>query len=167
MPMYDQPQLEIRLVDKANPTDIETLVAMIDAYAQDVMGGAEPLDERVRAELPERFAEHPATLGWLAWLEGEPVGAVAGLLLFGTFAARSRVNIHDLSVVPGHRDQGIGRKLLAAVEDYARTNDCHALTLEVRADNARGRHLYWSFGFRGPTEWSPPESMAYWKKELV
>ncbi|MCO6046783.1 GNAT family N-acetyltransferase [Aeoliella sp. ICT_H6.2] len=165
--MNAHPTLEIRLVDKENPADIEVLVAMIDAYAQDVMGGAEPLDERVRAELPQRFSLHPATLGWLAWLGDEPVGAVAGVLMFGTFAARSRVNIHDLSVVAGHRDQGIGRKLLAAVEDYARRNDCHALTLEVRADNDRGRHLYWSFGFRGPTEWSPPESMAFWKKELA
>ncbi|WP_425397025.1 N-acetyltransferase family protein [Aeoliella sp.] len=165
--MNEQQPLEIRLVDKADPADVAVLVDMIDAYAKDAMGGAEPLDGKVREVLPDRFAEHPATLGWIAWLGDQPVGAAAGLLLFGTFAARSRVNIHDLSVVAGHRDKGIGRKLLAAVEDYARENDCHALTLEVRADNARGRHLYWSFGFRGPTEWSPPESMAFWKKELA
>jgi len=38
---------------------------------------------------------------------------------FSTFAAAPLINVHDLAVVPGFRGQGIGRRLLEAVEMYA------------------------------------------------
>ena len=156
----------ISQVDFANPRDVQAVVDLVDAYAQHEMGGGEPLAPEVRQQLAQRYAAHPGALAWLAWSEGEPAGVATCLWAFGTFAGRPRVNILDLSVGEGHRNQGIGRKLLTAVEAYARAQGCHALTLEVRADNARGRHLYTSFGFEGPTDWSPPETMAFFKKVL-
>ncbi|QDU54664.1 GNAT family N-acetyltransferase [Aeoliella mucimassa] len=159
-------EITIRQVDLANPKEVEALVAMIDAYAQHEMGGGRPLPTEVREVLGERFAAHPASLAWIAWLDDQPVGGLVAFWCFSTFSARSRINIHDISVVDGHRNQGIGRKLIEAVEDYARRTDCCSITLEVRGDNLRGRHLYQKCGFQGPTDWSPPESMVFWKKSL-
>lgn len=158
--------VRVAQVDFSNPRDVQAVVDMVDAYAQHEMGGGEALPEAIRQQMAERYPAHPAALAWLAWIDDEPVGVATCLWVFGTFAARPRINIHDLAVTGGHRDQGIGRKLLEAVEQYAREHNCHALTLEVRGDNARGRHLYTSFGFEGPDEWSPPEQMAFFKKPL-
>ena len=160
------PEIAIRQVDLTSPSEVEALVQLIDAYACHPMGGGEPLPAEVRAVVGQRYATHPAALAWIAWDGEKPVGGVVGLLCFATFQAKSRINIHDLSVIDGYRDQGIGWQMLQAVEDYARATDCCALTLEVRADNERGRHLYSKFGFKGATEWSPPETMAFWKKVL-
>jgi len=55
--------------------------------------------------------------------------------------------VHDLAVLPTARGQGIGRALLAAVEERARERGCGKLTLEVLDDNHRARTLYASFGF--------------------
>ena len=159
-------EVEIQQVDFNVPDDVEAVVAMIDAYARDPMGKGAPLDAKVRAALPAGLAEHPAALGWVARLAGEPVGVAAAFWAYSTFTARPRINIHDLSVVPGHRGLGIGWRLLAAVEDYARAKNCCALTLEVRCDNRPARHLYQKFGFVGPTEWDPPEMLAFWTKTL-
>lgn len=155
----------IHPVDFTNSAHAQALIDLLDAYARDPMGTNAPLPEAVRDQLSERMSEFGA-MAWIAWLDGVPVGLLTALWNYSTFAARPRINIHDISVVPGHRDQGIGWRLLEAVEAFARDSDCCALTLEVRGDNARGRHLYAKFGFTGPTDWSPAESMAFWKKEL-
>lgn len=139
---------------------------MIDAYARDPLGDGAPLGPQVRAELPARLAQHPAALGWVARLANEPVGVLTALWAFSTFAARPRINIHDVAVLAGHRGIGIGHQLLEAVEGYARGTDCCALTLEVRGDNRAAKHLYSKLGFVGPADWAPPETMAFWKKTL-
>jgi ribosomal protein S18 acetylase RimI-like enzyme len=160
------PEITVRQVDFRQPADVAALVAMVDAYACDEMGSGDTLGPDICNQMALGLAQHPGALGWVAWLDDTPVGGVTAFWMYGTFAARPRINIHDLSVVEGYRDQGIGRRLLEAVEAHARATGCHAITLEVRYDNSRGRHLYWSQGFRGPTEWSPPETMAFWKKTL-
>lgn len=157
---------EVRQVDFTNPADVNAMVAMIDAYARDPMGGGTPLAPAVQAKLASKLAGDAGALGWLAMVDERPAGVVTALWNFSTFAARSRINIHDVGVLPGQRGRGIGRKLLAAVEEFALQNDCCALTLEVRADNHSAKHLYRKFGFVGPTEWSPPETMAFWIKTL-
>jgi len=83
----------------------------------------------------------------LAVSEGRPVGVAVCFLGFSTFQARPLLNIHDLAVLPEWRGKGIGRALLAHVEDRARRRGCCKLTLEVLDDNARARGLYESLGF--------------------
>ncbi len=158
--------ISIRQADFANPADVDAYTHMLDAYACDPIGNNRPLDARVRKELGPRLAEHPGALAWLAWLEEQPVGVLTAFLSFSTFAAQPRINIHDVAVLPGQRGLGIGRKLIEAVEHHARSTGCCALTLEVRYDNPAARHLYTKLGFTGPTDWHPPETMAFWKKTL-
>ena len=57
------------------------------------------------------------------------------------------LNVHDLAVVPEWRGRGIGRSLLSAAEDRARSRGCCKLTLEVQDGNSRARALYETFGF--------------------
>lgn len=160
------PDAEVRQVDFSQASDVEAVTAMVDAYSRDTMGSDAPLPDDVRHQLGPAYAAHRAALAWLAWVDDEPVGVATALWAFSTFAAKPRINIHDLSVLPTYRGAGLGWRLLTAVEEYARSHDCCALTLEVRADNDAARHLYRKFGFTGANHWTPPDALAFWKKTL-
>ena len=80
---------------------------------------------------------------------------------FSSFRGKPLINIHDVAVSPAARGQGIGRKLLAAVETEARSLGCGKVTLEVRSDNARAMGLYRSVGFV-PSE---PETF-FWSQKV-
>ena len=56
-------------------------------------------------------------------------------------------DVLTLSVAQAHRRKGIGRELLRRLIDWARTNKCEAMMLEVRVGNEEALPLYTSFGF--------------------
>lgn len=66
---------------------------------------------------------------------------------FSTFAARPLVNISDYFVSPAHRGMGIGRQLLARIEEHARGIGCCRVTLEVQENNHRAKTVYAAAGF--------------------
>ena len=140
--------LDIVEADLSRPDHQEAVVAMIDAYASDPMGNGKRLTEDVRAALVPGLRKVPTSLVFLAYLGGNPVGIAACFHGFSTFAARPLINIHDLAVLPGHRGHGVGRRLLEAVEQKARSLGCCKVTLEVAENNRRARRIYEAAGFR-------------------
>ena len=56
--------------------------------------------------------------------------------------------ILNLAVAPSHRRQGLGKKLLQALEDYAKENQAERTLLEVREGNTPARTLYEAWGFK-------------------
>ena len=138
--------LEILEADLSRSDHQDAVVGMIDAYASDPMGNGKRLTEDVRASLVPGLRKVPTTLIFLAWLDGAPVGIAACFHGFSTFAAKPLINIHDLSVLPGHRGHGIGRRLLEAVEQKARSLGCCKVTLEVAENNRRARRIYEAAG---------------------
>jgi ribosomal protein S18 acetylase RimI-like enzyme len=126
------------------------VVALIDAYARDPMGGGSGLAADVRArlggDLRERVARGAAVV-LLAEQRGEPVGVAICFLGYSTFRARPLLNLHDLAVLPAARGAGVGRALLEAVGAHARALGCCKVTLEVREDNEVARRLYARAGF--------------------
>ena len=119
------------------------IVAILDSYAD------KPLAPAVRQNLASRLQQHPTTEILLATnAEHLPVGAAICFLGFSTFSARPLLNLHDLAVLPDYRGQGIGQRLLAAVEERARELDCCKVTLEVRESNPRAKALYRRCGYK-------------------
>ena len=53
-----------------------------------------------------------------------------------------------MAVAPSHRRQGLGKKLLQALEDYAKENQAERTLLEVREGNTPARTLYEAWGFK-------------------
>jgi ribosomal protein S18 acetylase RimI-like enzyme len=135
--------------DLGNPQHQEAVVCLVNAYARDPIGMGRDLPDDVRAALIPGLRRHPTTLILLAISGGQPVGIAVCFTGFSTFAARPLINIHDLAVLPGQRNRGVGRRLLEGVEAKARSLGCCKVTLEVRRDNANAKHLYQSFGFTG------------------
>ncbi|MGL1833690.1 N-acetyltransferase family protein [Rhodocyclaceae bacterium SMB388] len=128
-----QPRIEqVRLHDEAHAA---ALLALLDDYARDVMGGGKPLSEDTRRHLIERLAERADYVGFVAFVGDEAAGLINCFEGFSTFAARPLLNVHDIAVRGKHRGRGIGTALLAAAEQVARERNCCKMTLEVLSNN--------------------------------
>lgn len=146
--------MSIRVIeaDLENRLHADAILAILDSYSRDPIGANQPLAAEVTARLIGALRQHPTTLVFLAEDDDGAAGIAICFRGFSTFKAKPLINVHDLAVLPERRGQGIGRKLLAAVEARARELGCGKITLEVRADNHRARGLYDSFGFGAGSE---------------
>lgn len=143
----NEPTVEIHSADLASGRDAADLIAVLDSYAADPMGAGKPLPAATKAELVSALRSFPGASVLLARMGTEPVGVAVCFTGFSTFRARALTNVHDLAVLPGWRGRGIGRRLLAAVEDLARARGHCKITLEVREDNPAAMALYRRLGF--------------------
>lgn len=165
--MIDTAALTIGLADYADPRDAAEVVALLDAYARDPMGGGEPLPEGVKARLTGDLAANPHAFSLIARLDDAPVGLANCFMGYSTFAAAPLVNIHDFAVISGHRGAGIGRALLAAVEAEALKRGAIKITLEVLSGNHPARRLYAANGY-GDYQLDPAAGQAlFWQKRLT
>ncbi len=152
--------------DFTQPAHATALTMLMNAYALDPMGGAEAIDPKVLAALPAQLAQRDDTFSILAYADGEPVGLANCMIGFSTFAGRELVNVHDLVVLDSHRYQGLGKALLAEVEQHALAIDACKVTLEVLQNNAPARKAYADVGFV-PYELAPGAGVAeFWQKKL-
>ncbi|QDU87059.1 putative acetyltransferase [Pirellulimonas nuda] len=139
--------MNVITADLANDSHAWAVLSLTDAYARDPMGNGRPLAGDVCERLGPALREHPTTVVLLAYDGDTPVGIATCFLGFSTFAARPLLNVHDLSVLPSHRGQGVGRMLLDAVADKARGLGCCKVTLEVLEANP-ARRIYEAAGFQ-------------------
>lgn len=146
--------------DYDNPRQAGHVLELTNIYSQDPMGQNAPLSDYSKEHLIEELKTLPTAFSLIAYLDDEPVGLANCIISFSTFYAKKLINIHDLMVKPDARGNGIGRKLLEAVEEKARDQNYCKITLEVRCDN-RARNLYERFGFH-------PDDVPldFWIKEL-
>ena len=141
--------LNILQADYANPTHAAAIVAVLETYACDPMGGGKPLRGYTKANLVTELAARPSIFSVLAFVGSEATGLVNCIEGFSTFACRPLVNIHDVAVIPTYRGLGIATQMLAHVEQIARTRGACKLTLEVLEGNQPAAMLYAASGFDG------------------
>jgi GNAT superfamily N-acetyltransferase len=139
--------LQVQRVDYLNAHDAQALVFLLDAYAQDPMGGGEALQAEAAARLCADLSRIPSAASFIAWLDDKPIGLINCFEGYSTFKARPLLNVHDIAVLEGHRGQGVGHALLQAAESHARSRGCCKLTLEVLSGNAPAMQSYKRFGF--------------------
>lgn len=151
--------------DFDNQDHREAIPALINAYAQDPMGGGGELGKEVLERMVPGLATHPTTVVFLAYDGDRPIGIANCFVGFSTFAARPLINVHDLAVLAEYRGQRVGEKLLEAVKTKANQLDCCKLTLEVREDN-RARNLYERCGFGDFTTGESQTKTIFLEKKL-
>ena len=152
--------------DFTQPEHAEALTLLMNAYAQDPMGGNAPIEPAILAKLPKLLAARADTFTVLAYADNIPIGLANCFVGFSTFAAKELINVHDLVVLESHRYQGIGKALLAEVEKRALSRNACKITLEVLQNNAPARKAYQDVGFV-PYELSPGAGVAeFWQKKL-
>ena len=139
--------LQIRRVDYLNAQDAEALVLLLDAYAQDPMGGGEALKPDNAARLCKDLSSIAGAASFIAWLDDQPIGLINCFEGYSTFKAKPLLNVHDIAVLSAHHSQGIGQALLQAAEAHALSRGCCKLTLEVLSGNSSAMSSYKRFGF--------------------
>jgi ribosomal protein S18 acetylase RimI-like enzyme len=152
--------MHVLIADLNQQAHADAVVELLDMYCRDFFGNEAPLDASVQEQLIPGLKRAGGTC-FLAQ-DGEAfVGLAICLPSFSSFRARPLLNIHDIAVVPDQRGKGIGRALLAAIEEEALRRGCAKITLEVRSDNALARDLYRRCGFVG----TEPQTL-FWSREL-
>lgn len=140
--MYD-----VVTADLDNPEHASAVLTVLNTYASDPMGGAEPLSPYTQKNLIASLKKRSNIYTILAFDNQDPIGIALCFEGFSTFACKPLLNIHDFAVVPGYRGQGVGKQLLARVKQLARNLGCCKITLEVLEGNEAGKSLYASQGF--------------------
>ena len=160
------PTLTVRRADYGDAGDAAALVALLDVYARDPMGGGKGLSQAVKASLPTALQVFPGAFSLLAFQGDEAVGLANCFTGFSTFAARPLVNIHDLAVRPEQRGKGIGRALMQAVEAEARARGACKITLEVLGGNDNAKALYAALGYATYALDPAKGTAQFWEKTL-
>lgn len=135
------------IADYNNPEHAKLIIELLDGYANDPMGGGEPLPAAVKESLVAKLADFPGAFSVLCKLGDEYVGLANCLTGFSTFAAMPLINIHDLAVIASARGQGLSQGLLEFVETEAQRRGCCKVTLEVLEGNRVAISAYKKFGF--------------------
>jgi ribosomal protein S18 acetylase RimI-like enzyme len=141
--------LSVRRADYLNARDAAAVVALLDAYASDPAGGAEPLSDFVKENLARELAARPQAYSVLAFDGETPVGLVNCIEGFSSFKCKPLVNVHDVAVLASHRGRGIAEQMLAEAERIAVERGAVKMTLEVLSGNAPARKLYQRIGYAG------------------
>jgi ribosomal protein S18 acetylase RimI-like enzyme len=139
--------LQVLRANYADAGHAHAVVELLDAYARDPAGGAEPLSEFARQSLVRELAQRPTAFSVLAFSGDEPVGLINCIEGFSTFACKPLVNVHDVVVVASRRGQGIAERMLQEVERIALERGACKLTLEVLTGNGSAVRLYERVGF--------------------
>jgi ribosomal protein S18 acetylase RimI-like enzyme len=96
---------------------------------------------------PDSLASTPDDVASIAELDGEPAGVVAAHLDVDYFTKHSRLYIDTLAVADKAEGRGVGRALMAFVENRARELGCREVVLDVFAGNSRARGFYEACGY--------------------
>lgn len=158
--------IEIKKVDYHNEQQMAELITLLDSYAQDPMGGGEPLTTETKKHLASELQKRSFMTSLIAYVDGKPAGLANCIESFSTFACKPILNIHDMAVSIDFRGLGLSQKLLDAVEQLAREMGCSKVTLEVLSGNKVAMNAYQKFGFTG-YELDPAMGKAeFWEKKL-
>lgn len=142
--------LHVCRADYANARHAQVLVELLDAYAQDPMGGGEPLSDFAKQNLVACLAARPQAFSVLAFADADevqPLGLINCIEGFSTFACRPLVNVHDVAVLPAYRGQRVAERMFVLVQAIAQERGACKLTLEVLACNDSAQRLYARIGF--------------------
>ena len=105
--------ISVRRATPADAVDVATMVREIAEYED--QAGHVHVDE---AQWRTLLARHDVVV-LLAERDGAPVGYVSALRQLHLWTGGDVFNLDDLYVRPGHRDAGIGRRLMAALATLA------------------------------------------------
>ncbi len=127
----------IELRDYRHPEDYPAVVALWQRCGPGVQLSRSDQPEEIRKKL-----EHDPDLFVLAVAEGEVVGTVVG----GYDGRRGLV--YHLAVEAAHRRQGLGRRLMAEIEDRLRKHGCLKCYLLVAPEGEQAVEFYRELGWQ-------------------
>ena len=126
---------------EATDADVPTIVRLIHCAFEEYRGKLDPLSG-AHAETDAKIRDKMSTgRVVLASLRGAPIGCVS------YEQAMDHLSFSRLAVLPAYRRRGIGRALIAYVEDQARALNVEKMRLGVRIVLAPLRAYYERLGY--------------------
>ena len=158
--------IEVIKADYFNQKHAQEIPMLLNAYALDPMGGGKKLDDSVKINLVKELSKIPHAFSIIAYVNGEPAGLTNCFEAFSTFLCKPLINIHDIIVLDEYRGYGLSQKMLAKVEEIARTKKCCKITLEVLSNNKAAQSAYRKFGFSAYELDLDKGNALFWQKSL-
>ena len=103
----------------------------------------------------ELFGPRPSAEAMIAEVAGAPVGFSVFYSVYSTFAGRPGLYLEDLYVRPAHRRSGVGRALITAFLDIAKSRRCPKVEWRVLRWNTPALEFYRSLGAVVLDDWVP------------
>jgi len=158
--------IELLLADYHDEKHAKDLVYLLNEYAEDPMGGGEPLSDFVRKNLIDKLKHQTNVFTVLCYVDNKPAGIINCVEGFSTFSAKPLINIHDAAVAKCFRGKGLAKLMFEKVAELAKQRGCCKLTLEVLEGNKIAQKAYQTIGFSG-YELDPEMGKAiFWQKKL-
>ena len=159
-------KIEVIQADYLNEQHQHEIPMLLNLYASDPMGGADPLNEEVLESLVPELAKRPHALSVICYVNDAPAGLVNCFEVFSTFQCKPIMNVHDVVVASEFRGHGICQRMFDKVEEIARERGCCKMTLEVLSKNEVAKSAYQNFGF-SDYELDPEAGTAlFWEKPI-
>jgi ribosomal protein S18 acetylase RimI-like enzyme len=159
-------KIDILIANYLDPLHSADIGDLLNCYAEDPMGGGEPLSDYVKKNLSAELSKVPSAFSVICYVDGKAAGLTNCFEAFSTFKCKPLLNIHDVVVKKEFRGLGISQLMLAKVEERAKQHGCCKVTLEVLESNLVAQKAYIKFGYSG-YELDPEMGKAlFWQKEI-
>ncbi|MGY1718733.1 GNAT family N-acetyltransferase [Blastococcus sp. SYSU DS0552] len=129
-------------IRRAAPTDAAVVAAMVGELAAHENQSAHV---HVDVEQWRRLLDRPDVIVLLAERAGQAVGYVSALRRLHLWTGGDVLDLDDLFVRPGHRDGGVGRRLMAALAALA-APDQLLIRWGMEVDNIDAQRFYRRLG---------------------
>lgn len=132
-------------VRHAGPGDLDVLLPLFLGYLDfyEVPPAAEPAEAYLRGHL-ERSS---STVLLAVTADGRVVGFAQLYPTWESLSLSARFILYDLFVAPDHRRRGVGRQLVDASSEVARSSGASVLSLDTARANLPAQALYEALGF--------------------
>ncbi|SHI38564.1 GNAT family N-acetyltransferase [Wenxinia saemankumensis] len=129
------------MIRRAGPGDAGAVAAIWNHYIRETIVTFLP-DEKTEEDVRRAMgADH----GF--WVAGDPAIGFARCFPFRSGRGYARTAEHTVLLSPGQGGRGLGRALMAALQDDARHRGIHALMAGVSGENAAGLAFHRAIGF--------------------
>lgn len=150
--------MDIRLVFEADDTD--TAAALLDEFNHE-FDTPTPGAETIAARLAQLLADERT----FALLTGHPAVGIALVTLRTNVWHDGLVGILDeLYVVPQHRNEGLGTRLLQAAEAEVLARGGDVLEIGVDGEDVDAQRFYERHGYVHHDDWSSEPSRMYFRE---
>ena len=157
--MSASPDLAVRRAEAADSEAIGRLLHDFNSEYDEPTPGAAAMGERVRELLAE--GEITVLIGGSG-----PDGLAVLRFRPGLWTQRLECYLAELYVVPGRRGQGLGRALMEAAIELARSEGADYMDLGTSEDDVAARALYERLGFTDREGGPDGPVMHYYEREL-
>jgi ribosomal protein S18 acetylase RimI-like enzyme len=133
-------------IRQATANDVPLLLPLVAAYwaFEDITG----FDlSRVSSQLARLLGEPRFGCGWIALVDGVPVGYLVGVYVFSLEHLGLTAEIDEFFVLPQYRSHGIGVEMLRVAELEFIHAGCTNVSLQLSRDNDSARAFYHRRGY--------------------